>query len=794
MNPLAPLHALPQWIPVRLVPLGNGKADKLPIDYRTGQVTLKGTDGAHDPAVWLPYATAATLAQQLGPDHTVGFVLTDADPFFAVDIDDALQPDNTWSPLALELCSALGGTAVEVSQSGRGLHLWGRSRAMPAHSAKNTQLRIECYSRRRFIAIGTGAEGAIADDCPAIAEVVARYFPPREAVDVPEGRAPDWQGPEDDEALLEIALRSHSAASVFGDGVTFADLWNADADKLARRWPASNRADGLPYDASSVDASLAQRLAFYTGRDQPRMVRLMHRSALQRDKWQREDYIARTITGACTKQREVLQMRAAPAPANEAEAALQYARESQRQGTLPLYAHDPMNSARAFASRVFTDGEHSTLKHWQAQFYRWQSGAWREAQEADVTAPLYGFLERNASTFRPKRSNVGDVLHALRHAEAVHLESHHLPPCWIEEPAGPPAAELVACANGLLHLPTRQLHAPTPRLFNLNALPLDYSPSAPPPAAWLRFLAEVWPNDPEAIEALQEVFGYLLTPDTSQQKIFLIVGPKRSGKGTIARILTALLGPSNVASPTLASMAKEFGLQPLIGKLAAIVSDARLSGRTDQKEVAENLLRISGEDQVGVNRKFLTPLALRLGVRFVLLSNELPRIADASGAVASRFVILKMQQSFYGREDAGLTRRLLDDLPGVLSWAVAGWHRLQARGHFKEPSSSADAARELADLGSPILAFVREECSLAPAASVRTDDLFAAWQTWCARQGNTQPGGKIVFGRDLVAAFPQISQSRPRVGAERERVYQGIAVRGPGWSGMNPTAAQHSTT
>ena len=37
-------------------------------------------------------------------------------------------------------------------------------------------------------------------------------------------------------------------------------------------------------------------------------------------------------------------------------------------------------------------------------------------------------------------------------------------------------------------------------------------------------------------------FGYCLTGDTAQQKIFMIVGPRRSGKGTIARILRALVG------------------------------------------------------------------------------------------------------------------------------------------------------------------------------------------------------------------------------------------------------------
>ena len=379
-------------------------------------------------------------------------------------------------------------------------------------------------------------------------------------------------------------------------------------------------------------------------------------------------------------------------------------------------------------------------------------------------------------------------------APPVATGSKHAPPCWIAGDAAASPTELVACANGLLHLPTRTMLPATPRFFNLNAVPYSYDPHAARPTQWLQFLNQVWPNDPEAIAALQELFGYMLTPNTSQQKIFLIVGPKRSGKGTIARVLTEMLGAENVTGPTLAGMAGQFGLQSLIGSLAAIVSDARLGGKTDSALVAENLLRISGEDRIEVARKNLPSLTLRLGTRFVLLTNELPRIADASGAMASRFVILTMTESFFGREDPGLTARLLRELPGVLVWAVDGWHRLTVRGHFIEPKSSAGAAQELADLGSPLSAFVRDECQCSPAAEVEVGALFSKWREWCVRQGMTHAGTLQTFGRDLHAAFPSITQARPRAGGERVRVYRGIAVRGPQWSAPHPNAAHTAHT
>ena len=70
-------------------------------------------------------------------------------------------------------------------------------------------------------------------------------------------------------------------------------------------------------------------------------------------------------------------------------------------------------------------------------------------------------------------------------------------------------------------------------------------------------------------------------PDTRQQKILMLVGPKRSGKGTIAKVLAQLIGLKNVCAPTLASLGMNFGLWPLVGKSLAIIADARLSNRSD---------------------------------------------------------------------------------------------------------------------------------------------------------------------------------------------------------------------
>jgi putative DNA primase/helicase len=288
----------------------------------------------------------------------------------------------------------------------------------------------------------------------------------------------------------------------------------------------------------------------------------------------------------------------------------------------------------------------------------------------------------------------------------------------------------------------------------------------------------LWPNDPQSIATLQEWFGYLLTLDTRQQKILLLVGPKRSGKGTIARLIRALLGEQNVACPTLSSLGTPFGLWPLLGKSVAMIQDARLSGRTDAAAVAERLLSISGEDAQTIDRKFLPPVTGKLHTRFMLLTNELPKLTDSSGALPGRMILLRLERSWYGQEDTTLTDRLLSELPGILLWAIAGWKRLRDRGHFLQPDAGKELIGELNDLASPVGAFVRERCTVAPGCHIERAALFDAWKIWCAQQGREHPGDSATFGRNLRAAVPSIGDAQPRTDTgQRTRVYEGICLK-----------------
>lgn len=450
---------------------------------------------------------------------------------------------------------------------------------------------------------------------------------------------------------------------------------------------------------------------------------------------------------------------------------------------------DPMGVARKLQKLRFkVDGER-TLLNWSGAWMQWRQSHWAEAETASVRGELYRELDNAVCVrmvkvktkdgyvdvaelvaWRPNRRKIGDVLEALQ--AVTHLGERVTAPSWIGDTYA--HGNIVSCTNGLLIVETRELLPHTPRYFNRVAVPYPYDADAPEPTEWLGFLRSLWPDDADSVAAIQEWFGYIVSGRTDLQKMLLMVGPTRSGKGTIARVLTAMVG--NATAPTLSSLATNFGLAPLIGSPLAVVSDARLGGHGTE-QVVERLLSISGEDMLTIDRKYREPWSGKLPTRFMILTNELPRFGDASGAVAGRFVILQTNTSFLDNEDTELTDRLRTELPGILRWSLVGLDRLVKRGKFTIPDSSRAATQLLRDLVSPVSAFVRDECVTGPAFIVERGELYSAWKKWCEDNGH-RVTSSATFGRDLRSVVPMLGATRPGSGSARKLFHSGIGLRG----------------
>lgn len=409
------MRAYRQFIVYQLVLRDDGKTDKFPINPRTARVD----SSAHDSTIWLTAEEAAYYARAFGPGYGVGFVFTAHDPFFFVDIDGALE-DGKWSEMSEWMLSLFRGACVEVSQSGRGLHIIGTGRPVE-HRKKNAEYHLEYYTEGRFVALtGLHAAGDSATDhTAALLYITDQLFKPVVGVDGTPlewttAPVPEWRGPVDDGELVRRAcLRRSSAGSAFGVKATFADLFEANAEALARAFPHADQT----YDASSADAALAAHLMFWTGRNCERVERIMRLSALARPKWdERGDYLKdRTIMNALRISRDVLQDAPVQGPPGAPDAARAAPVMSGFDGPTFL---SPAQQVELFAGCVYVADIHKVLvpggKTYRPDQFRAHFGGYafsmdaanertsRNAWEAFTESQVYRAPRADSICFKPQ--------------------------------------------------------------------------------------------------------------------------------------------------------------------------------------------------------------------------------------------------------------------------------------------------------------------------------------------------------------------------------------------------------
>lgn len=458
-----------------------------------------------------------------------------------------------------------------------------------------------------------------------------------------------------------------------------------------------------------------------------------------------------------------------------------------------------------------------TLRYHRETWWKYKSGVWREITADDLELRLRETIEDvfaseakeklaewinkgDPEKPKPKKRKVTEatVKNAMRAMAAmphVSLSSSLEMPCNTRDGSRP---QWVSLQNGRLDLgeivrslkeagklPDNPLLPHTPEWFCATKLPYEFKTEFEPDENgddsgcrnWLWFLNDVFEGDAEQIATLQKWFGYMLTPEMYLHKILMIIGPPRSGKGTIARTLTALIGSDSVASPSFNNLANDFATESLIGKTVAIIPDGRLPKNDDkQLLITERLLSISGEDAQLVNRKNRSMISARLPIRFTILSNNELSLDDPSGALASRLVFLKTPKGNLGNEDETLGDKILGELPAILNWAIAGRLLLERDG-FKQPAGSKGLAESMEIESAPVKTFVRECCSLGPGKSVSMKQLHAQYVQW-AEDTSARHHKANQFSRQLRAAFRSIGSERPRQDdGTRERHYTGIEIK-----------------
>jgi putative DNA primase/helicase len=426
----------------------------------------------------------------------------------------------------------------------------------------------------------------------------------------------------------------------------------------------------------------------------------------------------------------------------------------ERPDTQELYApdaSDPMEVAR-YIQNEWVNAEDGTvgLIYNNEDTWMWTGTHWEMTLDGTLRSRLYQRMDNELTLklvseewkpvrWAPAPAKISALMEGVK---AINIKPE-LPEqnTWLGPPEYPGLH--VPMRNGILSLDAMEMRQCTPRYFNTWSLPFEYDPDAECPG-WVEFLDDVFEGDPDSIRLLRQWFGYVISGRTDLEKILAIIGPTRSGKGTIADVMMALVGEKSAAAFTIKALAGEFGLQGLLGKTLMVAADSRQSMKADEMQTSiERLLSLSANDQLPVNRKNKLQITARLGVRPVIMSNELPAFMDSSNAINQRMVMLKMRKSFLGREDITLKRRVLKEIRGIFNWALEGLDDLEKSGKLHQPASAQNYIDTLDEGASPHEQFLRTFCTVTAADDedgwCYHPELVQMWKSYC-EANDMRPG------------------------------------------------------
>ena len=455
----------------------------------------------------------------------------------------------------------------------------------------------------------------------------------------------------------------------------------------------------------------------------------------------------------------------------------------------------PDDVAQTIAKRFieqYKDNEGvQTLRSFHGKWTEWREGRYQCIDTDAFRGVLYRYLDgkrfvrttaqgTDISFYKPTRSKLNDILDAL----TARCPVQDTPPVWIERKSRPDIPSLIAFKNGLLDVDAycrgEIIFLPaTPDLFTFATLPYEFNPDA-----WSDlldwFCNDVFNHDEESILLLAQWLGYMLVYDTSMEKFMMFKGHRRSGKSTILGVIEAMLGSNQCTSTSLTMLADHHGISNLVGKSAVLAGDIKGTIRKAEMDAAlEIILRITGNDTIPINEKYIVPYDAKLSCRFTMAMNDLPLFTDHSRAIVARTLLLTFPNSYVGKEDFTLKDKLRKDAAEgkMINFALQGLKSLREMGRFIEPSASQEEMKMFSDLVSPVESFVDECCVLDPVIETSKDMMYDTWRAWCLAY-DRRPGNKLLFCSWLTQQVPQLETCMVQVGNDSIQGFKGIDIKG----------------
>lgn len=760
------LQDMPHWVCWQKVQKDDGGFTKVPYIADTHNYRASATR----PTDWKRYRDAKALADE-GRYSGVGFVLAADTPYVCIDLDHCIDKETgeLKEPAAaiVEMVKASGGTYIEISPSGEGLHVWGcYEGALPGGKSGIRKNGIEIYRDKRFMTVTGDAfeDSQLGDLTSTVNEIIERYG-------LMEKPAPAAT------AMAPKVARMKAAPATFDDDFL---LQKARAAKNGSKFSALfDNGDTSLYgdDDSRADAALLEMLAYWTNGNAMQMERLFMRSALapklSRKKHKDNGYI-RNISipnvlrdwrtkGASHYEPEKAIIISHVEPGAREAPPEKPAREKDILSLAPKDWTDQANAERIAAwyghilkfCPEYDSFVEFTGKRWEKVT---KERAYQYANKAMDRIRLAIAKEREKLAVMQQEAiargeemdkDIKDHRELLDELEKRTVSNKNFPPMdkaikilrglnpckAVDFDAAPYGLN---CDNGLLHLETGELTPHSPADMCMKCSGVSYV-KAPKSHLWKNTVAAILP-DPETRHYLQKVLGSALQGKVVEQEVYFLVGRGGNGKGIIMESVKAALGDyactfnpeiiltsrngagaGDKATPSIAA---------LKGVRLAVCGESDL-GRTLSAAILKRLTggdTLTGREVYGKKNIEFAPTHL-----IFFSTNYEPAIEDACDqALKRRLREIPFTETFSqekGNLDVHLSSKLKEKAAQeeILSWLVEGFAMYRREG-LTPPPAVRKATAKFFENNDYIGDFIARYCEIGEGYKVEQSRLYNLFQ------------------------------------------------------------------
>jgi P4 family phage/plasmid primase-like protien len=290
--------------------------------------------------------------------------------------------------------------------------------------------------------------------------------------------------------------------------------------------------------------------------------------------------------------------------------------------------------------------------------------------------------------------------------------------------SGDPVPDFMNFRNGMVDWRSGDVMEHSERYLSTVQFPINWDPEATCPN-FDRFLADVMHED--YVDLAWEMIGYLMYSGNPLQVAFLLYGSGGNGKGTLVRVIEAILGTQNIGNEPLDRLNNDrFSSINLFSKIANIAGDIDAT----YQESTANFKRLTGEDTLAAERKFGDRFVFENWAVPLFSANKIPGSADVSEGYLRRWIVLHFHKRITN-PTPGLSNLLEYEVEGIAYKAVTALRELMMRNKFEPKGKAVEAKEEFAESIDQVRQWIASHDTVsAPGEHVKLRDLYNGYLAW----------------------------------------------------------------